>query len=74
MSTESMGSAPCSACSLSSYESVVVDNSLYALGGADTTSFIDTVQRLSSDSLWQLMQLDFPKHAVLSPALRETLK
>jgi hypothetical protein len=42
---------------------VVLDNSLYALGGNDEGN-VDTVQKLSLDSLtWELMQLKLPQAA-----------
>jgi hypothetical protein len=45
----------------SAMSAVVLDNSLYALGGSDDR-ILDTVQQLSLDSLtWQLMQLKLPQ-------------
>jgi hypothetical protein len=61
-----MGRAACSACSLSSYEcsnvaAVVLDDSLYALGGNNGRD-LDTVQKLSLDSItWELIQLKLPQ-------------
>jgi hypothetical protein len=41
---------------------VEVENSVYALGGRADRSDLDTVQKLSLDSLtWQLMQLELPQ-------------
>jgi hypothetical protein len=54
---------------------VQVENSLYALGGNRAGSYLDTVQKLSLDSLtWELMQLKLPQVADNFPALRQTLK
>jgi hypothetical protein len=54
------------ACSRSS--GVVVESSLYALGGFDRDN-LDLVQKLSLESLtWELMQLKLPMQAVQSPA------
>jgi hypothetical protein len=40
---------------------VVLESSLYALGGHDGSSYLDLVQKLSLDSLtWELMQLRLP--------------
>jgi hypothetical protein len=51
---------------------VELDNSLYALGGrADGYSELDTVQRLSLDSLtWNLMQLKLPQAASEIPCFK----
>jgi hypothetical protein len=50
---------------------VVMDNSLYALGGFDIPRFLDTVQKLSLDSLtWELMQLKLPKTASWFPCFK----
>jgi hypothetical protein len=47
------------ACNSSS--GVVVENSLYALGGHDASSYLDLVQKLSLESLtWELMQFRLP--------------
>jgi hypothetical protein len=41
---------------------VELDNSIYALGGSAYKGDLDTVQRLSFDSLtWELMQLKLPQ-------------
>jgi hypothetical protein len=51
--------------------SVEVENSLYALGGYDGYSDIDTVQKLSLDTLtWQLMQLKLPRAASFFPCFK----
>jgi hypothetical protein len=43
---------------------VVLENSLYALGGNDDQRYLDTVQKLRLDSLtWELMQLKLPQPA-----------
>jgi hypothetical protein len=49
---------------------VVLDNSLYALGGwADSN--LDTVQKLSLDSLtWELMPLKLPQPALKFPCFK----
>jgi hypothetical protein len=40
---------------------VVVESSLYALGGATVSGFLDLVQKLSLESLtWEIMQLRLP--------------
>jgi hypothetical protein len=40
---------------------VVLENSLYALGGNDESSYLDLVQKLSLESLtWELMQFRLP--------------
>jgi hypothetical protein len=50
---------------------VELDNSLYALGGSDHQSFLDSVQKLSLDSLtWELMQLKLPLTARFFPSSR----
>jgi hypothetical protein len=47
---------------------VVLDNSLYALGGITDEGNSDTVQKLSLDSLtWELMQLKLPQTAIYFP-------
>jgi hypothetical protein len=49
---------------------VVLDNSLYVLGGCDT-SHLDAVQMLRLDSLsWELMRLKLPRAAFHSPCFR----
>jgi hypothetical protein len=51
---------------------VEVENSLYALGGYNDEGALDTVQKLSLDSLtWELMQLRLP-HAAASFACFKT--
>jgi hypothetical protein len=55
---------------------VEVENSLYALGGLDSSGHTayDTVQKLSLDSLtWELMQLKLPQAASFLPCFK-TLK
>jgi lambda repressor-like predicted transcriptional regulator len=43
---------------------VELDNMLYALGGSTDSALLDTVQKLSLDSLtWELMQLTLPQAA-----------
>jgi hypothetical protein len=50
---------------------VELDNSLYALGGHADGSFLDTVQKLSLDSLtWELMQLKLPTASFLFPCFK----
>jgi hypothetical protein len=50
---------------------VELENSLYALGGFDDWSYLDTVQKLSLGSLtWELMQLKLPFRAVSSPCFK----
>jgi hypothetical protein len=54
----------------SAMSAVVLDNSLYALGGY-VGSFLDTVQKFSLDSLtWQLMQVKLPKAARWFPCFK----
>jgi hypothetical protein len=46
----------------SSMSAVVLDDSLYALGGTADEEDVDTIQKLSLDSLtWELMQLKLPQ-------------
>jgi hypothetical protein len=53
---------------------VEVENSLYALGGR-AVSFLDTVQKLSLDSLtWELMQLKLPQSAYRFPCFKTDTK
>jgi hypothetical protein len=50
---------------------VEVENSLYALGGSRDLRGLDTVQKLSLDSLtWQLMQLRLPQEAERIPCFK----
>jgi hypothetical protein len=51
---------------------VEVENSLYALGGQDDSlTYLDTVQKLSLDSLtWKLMQLKLPQTACDFPVFK----
>jgi hypothetical protein len=50
---------------------VVLDNSLYALGGYAGEEGLDTVQKLSLDSLtWELMQLKLPHAASYIPCFK----
>jgi hypothetical protein len=50
---------------------VEVENSVYALGGSDGRRDLDTVQKLSLDSLtWQLMQLKLPPAARSFPCFK----
>jgi hypothetical protein len=50
---------------------VELQNSLYALGGWDGSSDLDTVQKLSLDSLtWELMQLKLPQAASEIPCFK----
>jgi hypothetical protein len=54
---------------------VVVENSLYALGGQDDESYLDLVQRMSLESLtWEIMQfrLPFAGYAIPCFKLRDT--
>jgi hypothetical protein len=54
---------------------VVVESSLYALGGYDGSSYLDLVQKLSLESLtWELMQfrLPFAGYAIPCFKLRDT--
>jgi hypothetical protein len=55
---------------------VVINNSLYALGGRTTTERgLDTVQKLSLDSLtWELMQLKLPQAALSCPCFKTDTK
>jgi hypothetical protein len=55
---EVLPALPVACCDMSA---VVMDNSLYALGGYDG-GYLDTVQKLSLDSLtWELMQFKLPQ-------------
>jgi hypothetical protein len=50
---------------------VEVENSVYALGGSTRSRALDTVQKLSLDSLtWQLMQLKLPQTAHWMPCFK----
>jgi hypothetical protein len=50
---------------------VVLDHSLYALGGKADKGILDTVQQLSLDSLtWELMQLKLPQAAHCFPCFK----
>jgi hypothetical protein len=52
---------PVAGCGMSAVE---VENSVYALGGFATGEALDTVQKLSLDSLtWKLMQIKLPQAA-----------
>jgi hypothetical protein len=54
---------------------VVVESSLYALGGKDSEAYLDLVQKLSLESLtWELMQLRLPYEGWAIPCfkLRDT--
>jgi hypothetical protein len=54
-----------------SLSAVVLDDSLYALGGRAHGRDYDTVQRLSLDSLtWELMQLKLPQAACSCPIFK----
>jgi hypothetical protein len=51
---------------------VELHNSLYALGGSQVFRYLDTVQKLSLDSLtWQLMQLKLPQTAYDFPCFKK---
>jgi hypothetical protein len=51
---------------------VVLDNALYALGGSDDEEMLDTVQKLSLNSLtWELMQLKLPQAAYYFPCFKK---
>jgi hypothetical protein len=56
-----------------SMSAVELHNSLYAFGGlGDRWSHLDTVQRLSLDSLtWQLMQLKLPRYSSNLPCFKK---
>jgi hypothetical protein len=61
MCREAMGRAACSACAVAAMSAVEVENSVYALGGDAKRRLLDTVQKLSLDSLsWELMRLKLP--------------
>jgi hypothetical protein len=69
---------PVAGCSMSAVE---VENSLYALGGFADGEALDTVQKLSLDSLiWKLIlyggscSSSFPKQHIILPASRQPLK
>jgi hypothetical protein len=50
---------------------VELDNDLYVVGGYAKQSFLDTVQKLSLDSLtWELMQLKLPRAASSIPCFK----
>jgi hypothetical protein len=54
---------------------VVVESSLYALGGRERLKFLDLVQKLSLDSLtWEIMQFSLPSAGYAIPCfmLRDT--
>jgi hypothetical protein len=55
---------------------VELENSVYALGGCDDNGEdIDTVQKLSLDSLtWELMQLKLPKASSFTPCFKTDTK
>jgi hypothetical protein len=56
----------------SGMSAVELHNSLYALGGFGERDFLDTVQKLSLDSLtWQLMQLKLPQTAYCFPCFKK---
>jgi hypothetical protein len=51
---------------------VELHNSLYALGGSQGGVLLDTVQKLSLDSLtWQLMQLKLPQAVLWLPCFKK---
>jgi hypothetical protein len=55
----------------SAMSAVVLDNRLYVLGGSITTRYLDTVQKLSLDSLtWKLMRLKLPQAASGFPCFK----
>jgi hypothetical protein len=59
---------PVACCAMSA---VVLDNSLYALGGLAHPINLDSVQKLSLDSLsWQLMQLNLPQACYSFPCFK----
>jgi hypothetical protein len=50
---------------------VVVENSLYALGGSDGSSYLDLVQKLSLESItWELMQFRLPFEGYAIPCFK----
>jgi hypothetical protein len=50
---------------------IVVENSLYALGGCEGSTFLDLVQKLSLESLtWELMQFRLPLACRLIPCFK----
>jgi hypothetical protein len=54
-----------------SMSAVELENSLYALGGCDGRSNLDTVQKLSLDSLtWELMHLKLPRATYWIPCFK----
>jgi hypothetical protein len=62
---EVLPALPVAGCEISA---VVLDNSVYALGGYYRPQSLDTVQKLSLDSLtWELMQLKLPQAAHYIP-------
>jgi hypothetical protein len=66
---EVLPALPVGGCDIST---VVINNSLYALGGRTTKGMaLDTVQKLSFDCLtWELMQLKLPQAALLFPCFK----
>jgi hypothetical protein len=65
---EVLSDLPVASCAMSA---VVLNNSLYALGGSSDRGDIDTVQKLSLDSLtWELMQLKLPQAASCIPCFK----
>jgi hypothetical protein len=62
---EVLAALPVAGAAMSAIE---LHNSLYALGGQGDRDYLDTVQKLSLDSLtWQLMQLKLPQAASYFP-------
>jgi hypothetical protein len=65
---EELPDMPVACCAMSA---VVLDNSLYALGGFAFLSLLDTVQKLSLDSLtWELLQIKLPQKASWFPCFK----
>jgi hypothetical protein len=65
---EVLPALPLACCDMSAVE---VESSLYALGGSTPEVFIDTIQKLSLDSLtWKLMQLKLPQAAHCFPCFK----
>jgi hypothetical protein len=52
-------------------KAVELENSMYALGGHKRRSYLDTVQKLSLDSLtWELMRLKLPQAVLAFPCFK----
>jgi hypothetical protein len=65
---EVLSDLPVAGCAISA---VVLDNSLYVLGGHVSPADLDTVQKLNLDSLtWELMQLKLPQAARFLPCFK----